>query len=83
MSSLVSKVRVARAEKVRVTHEELIVDLVDGRTGTVIACTLRALGLPVADVLDYMKRLNAARGKQPGWPESPWQMQQVKQWPAS
>ena len=54
-----------------------------GRTGTVIACTLRALGLPVADVLDYMKRLNAARGKQPGWPESPWQMQQVKQWPAS
>ncbi len=35
MSSLVSKVRVARVEKVRVTHEELIVDLVDGRTVTV------------------------------------------------
>ena len=35
MSSLVSKGRVARAEKVRVTHEELIVDLVDGRTVTV------------------------------------------------
>ena len=35
MSSLVSKVRVARAEKVRVTHEELIADLVDGRTVTV------------------------------------------------
>src|SRR3972149_6401300 len=35
MSSLGSKVRGARAEKVRVTHEELIVDLVDGRTVTV------------------------------------------------
>jgi len=35
MSSLVSKVRVARVEKVRVTHEELSVDLVDGRTVTV------------------------------------------------
>ena len=35
MSSLVSKVRVARVEKVRVTHEELSVDLVDARTVTV------------------------------------------------
>jgi protein-tyrosine phosphatase len=51
-----------------------------GRTGTVIACTLRALGLPLTDVLDYMDRLNAARGKQPGWPESEWQLQQVRQW---
>jgi protein-tyrosine phosphatase len=50
-----------------------------GRTGTVIACTLRALGLPLPDVLDYMERLNAARGKQPGWPESEWQLQQVRQ----
>lgn len=52
-----------------------------GRTGTVIACTLRALALPLPDVLDYMKRLNATRGKQPGWPESVWQLEQVKQWP--
>lgn len=54
-----------------------------GRTGTVIACTLRAFGLPLPDVLDYMKRLNTARSKQHGWPESEWQLQQVKQWPAS
>lgn len=52
-----------------------------GRTGTVIACTLRALGLSLPDVLDYMDRLNAARGKQPGWPESEWQLQQVRRWP--
>ncbi len=54
-----------------------------GRTGTVIACTLRAFDLPLPDILDYMKRLNAARGKQPGWPESEWQLQQVKHWSAS
>jgi protein-tyrosine phosphatase len=54
-----------------------------GRTGTVIACTLRALGLPLPDVLNYMERLNAARGKQAGWPESEWQLQQVEQWRAS
>lgn len=57
-----------------------------GRTGTVIACTLRAMGLPLPDVLDYMKRLNAARSKRPdwkGWPESEWQLQQVKQWSVS
>jgi protein-tyrosine phosphatase len=51
-----------------------------GRTGTVIACALRALGLPLSDVLDYMKRLNAARGKRDGWPESGWQLQQVQRW---
>jgi protein-tyrosine phosphatase len=57
-----------------------------GRTGTVIACTLRALGLPLSEVLDYMKQLNAARSKRPdwkGWPESDWQSEQVKQWSAS
>lgn len=40
------------------------------------------MGLPLPDVLDYMKRLNAARSKRPdwkGWPESEWQLQQVKQ----
>lgn len=35
MNSSVSEVRVAPAEKVRVTDEELAVDLVDGRTVTV------------------------------------------------
>jgi len=53
-----------------------------GRTGTVIACTLRALGLPLPDVLDYMEQLNTARGKPAGWPESEWQLQQVRKWPA-
>jgi len=54
-----------------------------GRTGTVIACTLRALGLPLPEVLEYMNQLNAARSKRPGWkgwPESKWQLQQVRQW---
>jgi len=51
-----------------------------GRTGTVIACTLRALGLSVSDVLDYMTRLNVARDRRPGWPESEWQLQQVTRW---
>jgi hypothetical protein len=32
MNSSVSEGRVAQAQKVRVTHEELVVDLVDGRT---------------------------------------------------
>lgn len=35
MSSSVTEVRVAQAEKVRVTDEELVVELVDGRTVTV------------------------------------------------
>ena len=52
-----------------------------GRTGTVIACTLRALGLSLPDVLDYMTRLNVARDRQAGWPESEWQLQQVRRWP--
>jgi len=54
-----------------------------GRTGTVIACTLRALGLPVHTVLDYMGELNVARRDRPdwtGWPESEWQLQQVMEW---
>lgn len=32
MNSSVSEVQVAQAQKVRVTDEELVVDLVDGRT---------------------------------------------------
>jgi protein-tyrosine phosphatase len=48
-----------------------------GRTGTVIACALAALGLPEADVLDYMATVNAARRTSPGWPESDWQKEQV------
>ena len=52
-----------------------------GRTGTVIACTLRALGMPVPDVLHYMQLLNVSRGKYRGWPESEWQSEQVRLWP--
>jgi protein tyrosine/serine phosphatase len=48
-----------------------------GRTGTVIACALVALGVPEGDVLRYMSTVNAARGKSHGWPESDWQKNQV------
>ncbi len=47
-----------------------------GRTGTVIACSLKALGLQPEVVIDHMKMVNAARTKYEGWagwPESPWQ----------
>src|SRR5262249_19027437 len=54
-----------------------------GRTGTVIACALAALGMPETEVLKYMTTVNAARGKSngwaegDGWPESDWQKSQV------
>ena len=48
-----------------------------GRTGTVIACALAALGLPEADVHEYMTTINTARGRSHGWPESSWQQSQV------
>ncbi len=47
-----------------------------GRTGTVIACSLKALGLQPETVIDHMTTVNAARTKYAGWkgwPESPWQ----------
>lgn len=48
-----------------------------GRTGTVIACVLAALGMLEDEVLKYMGTVNAARQKSPGWPESDWQRSQV------
>jgi protein-tyrosine phosphatase len=48
-----------------------------GRTGTVIACALAALGMPEPGVLDYMRTVNAARRASPGWPESEWQKRQI------
>jgi len=48
-----------------------------GRTGTVLACTLAALGVPEADVLKYMTIVNMARGKAHGWPEADWQKTRV------
>lgn len=43
-----------------------------GRTGTVLGCALRLLGFESQEVIDYLNRINQARGK-PGWPESSWQ----------
>ena len=54
-----------------------------GRTGTVIACTLRTLGMANNEVLTYMANLNQAREKYAGWkgwPESDWQRRQVTGW---
>jgi protein-tyrosine phosphatase len=48
-----------------------------GRTGTVIGCLLRRLGYSAGEVLDYLDRLNQKRGK-PGWPESAWQANFVR-----
>jgi hypothetical protein len=51
-----------------------------GRTGTVIACTLRAMGVPKDTLLRYMDSINQSRNKYHGWrgwPESTWQRQQV------
>lgn len=49
-----------------------------GRTGTVIACALRAMGVPYEAINKYMDSVNRSRNKYPGWPESPWQKQQVE-----
>ncbi|HET7876348.1 MAG TPA: tyrosine-protein phosphatase [Methylomirabilota bacterium] len=52
-----------------------------GRTGTVIGCVLRGLGLPARDVLRYLDGLNRRRGN-PGWPESVWQFEVVERFGA-
>jgi hypothetical protein len=52
-----------------------------GRTGTVLACTLRAMGVSNKTILKYMESVNRSRNKYSGWhgwPESPWQKQQVE-----
>lgn len=51
-----------------------------GRTGTVLGCLLRELGLPARDVLEFLDRTHKARGM-PGWPESEWQRLLVERWP--
>ena len=51
-----------------------------GRTGTVIACTLKALDLPTRTIIDHMDTVNTARRKYPGWkgwPESTWQREML------
>lgn len=48
-----------------------------GRTGTVIGCVLRGLGHDPASILEYLDRVNRARGTG-GWPESGWQARMVE-----
>jgi Tyrosine phosphatase family len=48
-----------------------------GRTGTVIGCTLRGLGISAVQVITYLDHLHRARGRS-GWPESEWQSQVVQ-----
>ncbi len=48
-----------------------------GRAGTVLGCTLRALGYAATEICDYLDRLHKARGKA-GWPEALWQSEMVK-----
>jgi Tyrosine phosphatase family len=48
-----------------------------GRTGTVIGCVLRLLGVPARQVIAYLDHLHQARGRS-GWPESEWQSQVVR-----
>jgi hypothetical protein len=48
-----------------------------GRTGTVIGCVLRSLGISAAQVITYLDHLHRARGRS-GWPESGWQSQVVQ-----
>jgi hypothetical protein len=43
-----------------------------GRTGTVLACALRALDHSVDEAID------AVRAQRPRWPESPWQEEVVR-----
>jgi hypothetical protein len=49
-----------------------------GRTGIVIGCTLRALGVPADTVIRYLDDLTKARGIKRGWPETEWQAQIVR-----
>jgi hypothetical protein len=49
-----------------------------GRTGTVIGCTLRALGVPADTVIRYLDDLTKARGIKRGWPETVWQERIVR-----
>lgn len=52
-----------------------------GRTGTVIACAMRELGMPTQEVLAAMTRINELRGRgSGGWPESEWQRAVVVNW---
>ncbi len=48
-----------------------------GRTGTVLGAVLVCLGNEPGSVIEYLDRLNRARGRV-GWPEAPWQADVVR-----
>lgn len=48
-----------------------------GRTGTVIGCVLRELGIQGQTVVRYLDDLNRRGRGRPGWPESDWQAELV------
>jgi hypothetical protein len=50
-----------------------------GRSGTVLGCVLRELGVAGAQVIAFLGRVHKARGKY-GWPESDWQASLVERW---
>lgn len=53
-----------------------------GRTGTVVGATLVALGHGPNEVTDWLHRVHTARNR-PGWPESPWQREQLHRFVSS
>lgn len=50
-----------------------------GRTGTVIGCVLRELGLEPDEIILFLDEMHKERGKD-GWPESDWQSNLVRNW---
>ncbi len=84
------KGKIERAVKIGVkellTGEGVLIHCIGGRgrTGTVIGCILRELGYPATEIINYLDRINKARSKfqwhKPGWPESTWQSQIVRDW---
>ena len=77
--------RIARAVEVTVqmlqARKGVVVHCVGGRgrTGTVLGCALREMGLASNDVVTFLDHTHKIRGK-PGWPESPWQAALVRGW---
>jgi len=51
-----------------------------GRTGTVLGCVMRNLGVSADQAVSFLDRVHKARGKKDGWPESPWQSEIVRAW---
>jgi protein-tyrosine phosphatase len=52
-----------------------------GRTGTVLGAVLRELGYEADEITPFLASIHRRRGKS-GWPESPWQAELLRDWPA-